>query len=114
MQTSKFLILLVSLSLSCFSSLSYPLDSTPIVGGESSVSASLEIFREVIYPKCVDPVTSNHNSYPSGQSIENFIALIERLENTIYESSDSSLAKLRGAEQTAKVILRRYLRHYFK
>jgi hypothetical protein len=114
MQTSKFLILLVSLSLSCLSSLSNPLDSTPIVGGESSVSTSWKIFYEVIFPKCVNSVTSDHNLYPSGQSIENFIALIEKLENRIYDTSDSSLAKLRGAEQTAKVILRRYLRHYFK
>jgi len=102
------LILLISLSISSVLT-QIPPNSVPIATADSAVSASYSVYYEFIEPKCVDSnYSTNIGQYPSGQSIENFIALIEKLEYAIQNSSQSGYEKIKGAEQMARVLLRRY------
>jgi hypothetical protein len=110
MGTLLKLILLVSLSISTVLT-QIPPNAVPIASSDSAVSAPLSVYTENIEPKCVDSTSgigANIGQYPSGQSIENFIALIEKLEHEVYNSSQSGYDKIRGAEQMARVLLRRY------
>jgi hypothetical protein len=88
-----------------------PPNAVPIATDDSAVSASYYVYNEFIEPKCVDSIFdigTNIGQYPIGQSIENFIALIEKLEYAIHNSSQSGYEKIKGAEQMARVLLRRY------
>jgi hypothetical protein len=53
-------------------------------------------------------IGTNIGQYPSSQSIENIIVLIEKLEYAIHNSSQSGYEKIKGAELIARVLLRRY------
>jgi hypothetical protein len=104
------LILLISLSISSVLT-QIPPNSVPIATADSAVSASYSVYYEFIEPKCVDSTSgigNNIGQYPIGQSIENFIALIEKLEYAIQNSSQSGYEKIKGAEQMARVLLRRF------
>ncbi len=108
METLLKLILLISLSISSVLT-QIPSNVVPIASSDSAVSAPLSVYYEFIKPKCVDSNSGiNIGQYPSGQSIENFIALIEKLEYEVYNSSQSGYEKIKGAEQMARVLLRRY------
>jgi hypothetical protein len=103
-------ILLISLSISSVLT-QIPPNAVPIATGDSAVSASYSVYYEFIEPKCVDSTSgigNNIGQYPIGQSMENFIALIEKLEYAIQNSSQSGYEKIKGAEQMARVLLRRY------
>ncbi len=108
MGTLLKLILLISLSVSTVLT-QIPPDAVRIASSDSAVSAPLSVYIDIIEPKCVDSnYSTNIGQYPSGQSIENFIALIEKLEYAILNSSQSGYEKIKGAEQMARVLLRRY------
>ncbi len=110
MGTLLKLILLISLSVSSVLT-QIPPNAVPIDTSDSAVSASYSVYYDFIEPRCVDSssgIGTNIGQYLSGQSIENFIALIEKLEYAVYNSSQSGYEKIKGAEQMARVILRRY------
>ncbi len=110
MGTLLKLILLISLSVSSVLT-QIPPNTVPIATADSAVSASYSVYYEFIEPKCVDSTSgigNNIGQYPIGQSMENFIALIEKLEYAIENSSQSGYEKIKGAEQMARVLLRRY------
>ncbi len=107
MGTLLKLILLISSISSVLTQI--PPNAVPIATSDSAVSASYSLYARYIEPKCVDSTSDiNIGQYPSGQSIENFIALIEKLEYEVYNSSQSGYEKIKGAEQMARVLLRRY------
>jgi hypothetical protein len=110
MGTLLKLILLISLSVSSVLT-QIPPNAVPIATADSAVSASYSVYYEFIEPKCVDSTSgtgTNIGQYPNGQSIENFIAFIEKLEYAIENSSQSGYEKIKGAEQMARILLRRY------
>jgi len=65
---------------------------------------------DVLSPKCLEQSNNNYRSYTSGYSMENLIALIEKLESRLYNSTDTTLLNnIYGAEKLARILLRRYL-----
>ena len=80
-----------------------PLDSTSIV------SASYRIYQSSLDPMCVSRTIGQQGRiYPSGQSMENLIALIERLETMLSNDTDTNWRQHLGADNVAKLLLRRY------
>ena len=74
----------------------------------SVVSASYNTYKSIIDPYCVTPLKGQQrNQFPTGQSMENLMALIERLELNLENSTDPNLRQHIGADNVAKLLLRR-------
>lgn len=71
------------------------------------VSASDYIYDAEIKPYCVDRTSGNPNVFATGQSVENFIALVERMELLLANNTDNNLRAHIGADNVAKLLLRR-------
>ena len=71
------------------------------------ISAHQNIYESEIRPYCVDRSSGNPNVFATGQSVENFIALVERLEILLANNTDTNLRNHVGADNVAKLLLRR-------
>jgi hypothetical protein len=101
-------ICLVCISITSVLSQQAPVGTTPIALDVSSVSASLPLYQSAIERQCVTN-TNNYRSFPSGRSMENLISLIEKLENSLINTTDTILANnINGAEKLARIFLRRF------
>ena len=75
----------------------------------SVVSASYNTYKSIIDPYCVTVTTGQQQiQFATGQSMENLISLIERLELNLENSTDQNLRQHIGADNVAKLFLRRY------
>lgn len=109
METLLKLLLFVSISISCVLS-QLQTGRTPIgTRSISAVSASIEVYNSTVVSYCPNTPNYYYRSFPSSHSIEHFIALVERLENALANTTDRTLAYNRGAEKVAGLLLRRYL-----
>ncbi|CAG2116199.1 unnamed protein product, partial [Medioppia subpectinata] len=75
----------------------------------NQVGASPVFYTEVIAKQCIDVNQGVvGRSFPTGQSVESFISLVELLETLIYNGTDQALVQHMGAENVARLLLRRF------
>ncbi|CAG2179707.1 unnamed protein product, partial [Oppiella nova] len=84
--------------------------SNQIIVDSNPVSASYDLYQTVIERECIaqNSQASRGRLWPVGQSIENFIAQVELLETLIHNGTDANLGQHRGADNVAKLLLRRF------